>query len=370
MAHESALETNTGVRFDAGEVTGAIGDSITVLPIVVALAVTTRVSLAHALVFFGVFQVVWGVRYGLPISVEPMKALAGLAIAGSLTYHEYLGAGLIAGVVLLAFATTGTLSRVESWIGTPVIRGIQLAVALILLQTGVDLALGSPAIAAAGLAVAGVVIVAGYRRASALVVLAVGVGVALATAGFPALALPALGVFPGGWPTFTLGSVEGALAQLAMTVGNAAVATALLFDDLLDAEVSTDDLAGSMGGMCLVSIPLGGIPMCHGSGGLAGKYAFGARTGGANLVLGGLYLLAALVAGGGLLAAFPMAFLGVLLVLVAVQLGDAARESDHLPLTGAVGASGRQANRGGAVVGGAIAYWALQRGFLDRRSPS
>jgi hypothetical protein len=144
MAHISTFETSTRVRFDVGEVTGAIGDSITVLPIVVALAVTTPVSLAHTLLFFGVFQIVWGLWYELPISVEPMKALGGLAIAGGITYGEFLGAGLLAGLVLLAFAGTGTLSRVESWIGTPVIRGIQLAVALILLQTGVELALGAP----------------------------------------------------------------------------------------------------------------------------------------------------------------------------------------------------------------------------------
>ncbi|MEF8756867.1 MAG: putative sulfate/molybdate transporter, partial [Halobacteriales archaeon] len=293
MAHQPSFEVSRRVRFDVGEVTGAIGDSITVLPIVVALAVTTRVSLPHALLFFGVFQVVWGLRYGLPVSVEPMKALAGLAIAGGLTYGEFLGAGLLAGVVLLALAATGTLSRVEAWIGTPVIRGIQLAVALILLQTGVELALGAPGAAVGGLVVAGVVIAAGYRRASALVVLGVGVAVVLWSVGLPEPSVPAIGLFPEGGPAFTLGTLEGALAQLAMTVGNAAVATALLFDDLLDADVSVDDLAGSMGGMCLVSVPLGGIPMCHGSGGLAGKYAFGARTGGANVVLGGLYLLAA-----------------------------------------------------------------------------
>lgn len=360
MAHPPPFDFAHRVRFDAGEVTGAIGDSITVLPIMVALAVTTPVSLAHALLFFGVFQVVWGLRYGLPISVEPMKALAGLAIAGGLTYGEFLGAGLIAGAVLLGFAATGTLTRVEAWIGTPVIRGIQLAVALILLRTGIDLVLGAPGVAVGGFVVAAVVIAAGYRRASALVVLGVGIAVALLAAGVPTPDLPAFGLFARGGPTFTLVTIEGALAQLAMTVGNAAVATALLFEDLLDADVSVDDLAGSMGGMCLVSIPLGGVPMCHGSGGLAGKYVFGARTGGANVVLGGLYLLAALVAGGGLLAAFPMALLGVLLALIAVQLGAAARESDALLLTVGVGVFGLLVNVGVAFLAGAVAYWLLE----------
>jgi hypothetical protein len=58
MGSPTAVKTSLRTRFDAGEVTGAVGDSITVLPIVVALAVTTPVSLTHALLFFGVFQVV------------------------------------------------------------------------------------------------------------------------------------------------------------------------------------------------------------------------------------------------------------------------------------------------------------------------
>ncbi|MFC6772271.1 putative sulfate/molybdate transporter, partial [Halorubrum pallidum] len=142
------------VRFDRREVTGAIGDSITVVPLVVALALLTDVSLPHVLVAFGVFQVVWGVRYGLPISVEPMKALAALAIAGALTYAELALAGLVLGALLLVIGLTGTLARVERWIGEPVIRGVQFAVGLILLQTGVDLALGDPAFALVGVAIA------------------------------------------------------------------------------------------------------------------------------------------------------------------------------------------------------------------------
>ncbi|MFQ3293725.1 MAG: MFS superfamily sulfate permease-like transporter [Halobacteriales archaeon] len=216
-------------------------------------------------------------------------------------------------------------------------------------------------VAVGGVAVAGVVIAAGHRRASGLVVLGLGLVIAVANAGRPTVSVPTIGVFAHGWPALTLGTVEGTLAQLAMTVGNAAVATALLFDDPLDADVSVDDPAGSMGGMSLLSIPLGGIPMCHGSGGLAGKYAFGARTGGANVVVGGLYLLAALVAGGGPLAAFPMALLGVLLALVAVQLGDAARDSDGRLLTVSVGILGLLVNVGVAFVVGALVYLVLDR---------
>lgn len=79
------------------------------LPLVVALALLTQVSLPHVLVAFGVFQIVWGVRYGLPISVEPMKALAALAIAGALSLgkrvFESSNLALSAGIGLLAVFT-------------------------------------------------------------------------------------------------------------------------------------------------------------------------------------------------------------------------------------------------------------------------
>ena len=319
MAISERFGVGRGIRFDAGEWTGALGDSVTVLPIVVGLAALTPVSLSHALLFFGAFQVVWGLAYGLPLSVEPMKALAGLALAGTISAGEYVAAGLLAGVVLLVAAATGALSRVRRYVAEPVIRGVQLAVALLLVRAGVDLGLADPTPALAAAGVAAVVALAGYRRGAALAVLGVGLLLAVADAGVPAADLPALAAFPAGAPAFTTDALSATTGQLAMTVGNAAVATSLLLSDLFDAEVSADRLSASMGAMCLSAVPLGGIPMCHGSGGLAGKHAFGARTGGANLVLGGLYLAAVPFAG--VVAALPMAVLGVLLVVVAVHLG-------------------------------------------------
>ena len=171
-------EGRRSVAFGPRAVTGAIGDSITVIPLVVALALLTDVSLPHALAAFGAFQVVWGVRYGLPVSVEPMKALAALAIAGALTYAELALAGLILGVVLLAIGLTGTLAYVERWIGEPVIRGVQFAVGLVLLETGLGLAVEDPVVALVGVAIAG-----GFALAGAImffVVFMVGIGYGLA----------------------------------------------------------------------------------------------------------------------------------------------------------------------------------------------
>ena len=350
MAVVADIRERGTIELSVGEFTGALGDLITVLPILVALGALTPLPLAQTLLLFGAFQIVWGVYYGLPMSVEPMKALAGLAIAGAIGYGELLAAGLLAGVVLLVAGRTGTLAHLQQVVGEPVVRGIQLGVGLVLAVSGLELAVGDPVLAAAAVGITLVMVALGFRRASALAVLGFGGLLAVRAIGLPAPALPALAVFPTGLPPMTMGSAEGAAAQLAMTIGNAAVATSLLCSDLFDREVSADDLAESMGAMCLAAIPAGGLPMCHGSGGLAGKHAFGARTGGANLILGGVYLGLALIVG--VVAAFPTAVLGVLLVIVAAQLARSAMGTDQLALTVGIGVLAVLVNIGLAFVVG------------------
>ncbi|WP_049930660.1 putative sulfate/molybdate transporter [Halorubrum ezzemoulense] len=357
----SLSKSDHPVDFGSGEVTGAIGDSITVIPLVVALALLTDVSLPHALAAFGAFQIVWGVRYGLPISVEPMKALAALAIAGALTYAELALAGVILGAVLLAIGLSGTLGYVERWIGEPVIRGVQFAVGLVLLETGLRLAADDPLVALVGVAIAAVFALTGHGKASALAVALVGVAAALVVAGVPSPRLPGAPPTPAFGAALTRATVDGVVAQLAMTIGNAALATALLFSDLLDADITPDELSTSMGVTNLIAVPLGGVPMCHGCDGVAGKHAFGARTGGANLVLGGGYLVAALFATPALIAAFPLAMLGALLAVVAVSLARNVTDSGNRALSVGIGLLALATNLGVAFLVGIAIHLAWER---------
>ena len=357
----SASGGTRSVEFGPGAVTGAVGDSITVVPLVVALALLTDVSLPHALAAFGAFQIVWGIRYGLPVSVEPMKALAALAVAGALTYAELALAGVILGVVLLAIGLTGTLAHVERWIGEPVIRGVQFAVGLVLFETGIGLAVGDPTVALVAVGIAATLALAGHGTASALAVAAVGVATALVVAGPPTPRLPGIPPTPAFGSALTRATLDGVVAQLAMTIGNAALATALLFSDLLDAEVAPDELSTSMGLMNLIAVPLGGIPMCHGCDGVAGKHAFGARTGGANVVLGVGYLVAAPFATPALIAAFPLAMLGALLAVVAVSLARNVTDSGNRALSVGIGLLALATNLGVAFLAGIAVHLAWER---------
>jgi MFS superfamily sulfate permease-like transporter len=360
MAISIGYSSQCPLEFSFSEFAGALGDSVTVFPVVVAIAVLTELSLVHLLLGFAVFQIVWGLYYGLPVSVEPMKALAALVIAGALTAGELAVAGLLAGVVLLAIGWTGMLGRIERYVGQPVIRGVQVAVALILLETGVQLSLNGLTLALIATSIAVVVIVTGYQRASALIVLCVGTIFTIVQTGFPAPQLPTLAVTFPSLASVSGAMLEGTIVQLAMTVGNAAVATSLLLSDYYDADVPADDLATSMGVMNLAAIPLGAMPMCHGSGGVAGKYAFGARTAGSNLILGLIYAVAAVLAVG-VVAAFPLEMLGVVLGLIAIELGRAGLDTEYLPLTLGVGVLGLVTNVGVAFVVGIVGHFVLSR---------
>ncbi len=351
----------TELKFGTNEITGSIGDMVTVLPLVVALALLTNISLPHVLLAFGVFQIVWGLKYGLPVSVEPMKALAALAIAGALTYTELALAGLILGIVLLTIGRTGTLARVERWIGEPVIRGVQFAVGLILLETGLQLAVAELMFAGIGVLIALVIVLLGYKNASALVVLLVGIVMALITTGIPTPQWPGVPPVPPLTEGFTWRTADGLFAQLAMTIGNAALATSLLFSERFDADVTPDELSTSMGTTNLLAIPAGGIPMCHGCDGVTGKYEFGARTGGANIVAGVLYLGAAFFVTTALLSAFPLAMLGVLLAIIALSLTKSVFKSSNLALSVGIGVLTLLTNLGIAFIIGIVGHLLLTR---------
>ncbi len=358
--------------FSFGELSGALGDSITVLPLVVAIGALSDLSIGTILIGFGVFQIIWGVYYGIPISVEPMKALAALIIAGTLSTRGFLLAGFLAGIILLFIGRFRMLERIQAFIGEPVVRGVQFAVALLLLETGLQLGLQNILIALLALGIVLVLGVTGWHKGAPLVVLGLGAAITISQVGLPALSIPIVSTPLLSNEPIKYGSVIGAtLGQLVMTVGNAAVATSLLLADYYDAKISPDELSTSMGLMNLLAVPLGMIPMCHGSGGVAGKYTFGARTAGSNLILGGLYVVIAVFAGG-LVMAFPLSILGVILVVIALGLARTGLDSDHLGITLFVGVVSILSNVGVGFLSGLILYLIIRRSKDDGngRSPS
>lgn len=55
------------------EVSGSLGDLGTLLPLMIALAAQGSIQLGSTLVFSGVFNILTGMFYGIPLPVQPMK---------------------------------------------------------------------------------------------------------------------------------------------------------------------------------------------------------------------------------------------------------------------------------------------------------
>jgi MFS superfamily sulfate permease-like transporter len=121
-----------------------------------------------------------------------------------------------------------------------------------------------------------------------------------------------------------IGGAVLALPQLLLTLGNAVIAIREENNRLFpDRSVSEDAIATSTGLMNLISAVLGGIPMCHGAGGMAAHVAFGAKPGGAPIILGVVLLLLACFFSNSIevvFSVFPQSLLGVILFLTGMQL--------------------------------------------------
>lgn len=328
------------LRFDLGEASGALGDLGTFVPLVAALVAVCHLDLGSVLLFAGICNILSGVFFRQPIPVQPMKAIAAVGIAEAISPGAIAAAGLLAGGIVLVLGLTGLVRIVERHIPSPVVRGIQLGVGLKLLIKGIgmigpmDWALDGPVVAT--VAAAFVLITGRWSRfPSALFLFAAGVVMMLIAkpeileqVGFgwdgAALVIPSVDEWRDGF-------LRGAVPQLPLTLLNSVIAVCALSGDLFPGRaVGARQMAVSVGLMNVVGCWFGAMPMCHGSGGLAGQHRFGARTGGSVVMLGVAKILVAVLLGSGamvLLDAYPMSILGVLLCFAGVELALPARKA-------------------------------------------
>jgi SulP family sulfate permease len=351
-------------RLDRREIAGSLGDLGTLLPIAMGLVLVTKLDATAVFFCAGAYYILSGLYFRTVIPVQPMKVIGAYAIAQALEPAVISMAGLWMGLLLLLLSLTGAVTAMGRLVPKPAIRGVQLSVGIMLFAKGIRFMTGSPLIQtlqgdmqlpgflstlgplAVGLflgtlsALVILLLMDSRKVPAALVVLGGGAlaGLVLGSgqgfAGFsPSVHLPRILPygFPGSAATFldlaVLALTLIALPQLPMTLGNAIVSQADLtreyFGKKIAARQSFRALALSMGLANLASAAVGGMPMCHGAGGLAAHYRFGARTAGANLFIGVLLLLAAIVFGEktlALMSLVPLPVLGALLLFAGAQL--------------------------------------------------
>jgi xanthine/uracil/vitamin C permease (AzgA family) len=330
---ESARLRWGAIKFDRNELSGAFGDIGTDFPLIVGMILASDLDIASVLIMFGAMQLLTGFLYGLPMPVQPLKAVAILVIAQKLSGSIIYGAGLTIGITMLFLTVTGLVDWLGRVIPKSVIRGIQFGLGLKLASIALKnyvMADGVPGYWLAAIGFVLIIFLIGNRKyPPAIFVILLGViyafifkldaAAVVNSVGFstPKFFLPKL-------PDILTGFLVLALPQIPLSLGNSIFATKQLTHDLFpERPVTVRKISLTYSVINLINPFLSGIPTCHGSGGMAGHYTFGGRTGGSVIIYGLLYLLLGFFFSSGfgsIVEIFPLPVLGVILVFESLTL--------------------------------------------------
>ena len=324
------------------ECSGACGDLGTFIPHVIGAMTVAGLAPAGVLFGFAAFLIGTGLFYGLPIPVQPMKAVSAVILTDGLRPGEVAAAGMILGVVLLVLGATGAIGRFARLIPQSVSTGLQLGLGLLLGVLGIKLMFETPIIGFGALAFLFVLLRVPYCPAAPITLGAAAIAGWLSSGsvvpheiGF-AWSLPQI-VTPT-WPEVWHSLEIAVLPQLSLTLTNAIIVTASLsreFFPVAGQIASERNLALSSGLANVLLSPLGAMPMCHGAGGLQAQYRFGARTGLAPIIFGSVLLVLAVGFADNAAALFsiiPIGAVGALLIMAGIDLAISRRLFDARPL--------------------------------------
>lgn len=359
--------------FDRNELAGALGDIGVFVPIVAALVTFNGVNATMALVVAGLLYAASGIYFKVPVPVQPLKAVAAIAIASGVGPSVLSAAGIWMGAILVLLAVTGLADSIERLLSRPVIRGIQLALGLTLVKAGYELMMKKqfliggtkltfsafghalPVGLLAGIAGIAIILVfkTSKRWPASLIVIGLGALVGLFLGGYERLASLQVGMSP--WQSALPGRADFLLAltllvipQIPLTLANSIAATATTASAYFGRKahrVTPKALSLSLGAANTLSGLMGGMPLCHGAGGMTAHYKFGARSGGANLIIGMLLVLLGLLFGRSavtLMSLVPFSIYGILLMYLGLEhallIADSVEDKHHLFIALAIGA--------------------------------
>lgn len=319
-------------KFNLQELAGATGDYGTLLPLAIGYIVVCGLDPTGFLVMMGIATIITGLYFKIPMPIEPMKALAVFAIASGWQPSLIYASGIAMGIVWLFIGATGLMTWFARITPKSVVQGIQASLALLLaiealkfIQEGWMLTIISIII---------ILVLRNNRYApAAIILLIMGITImffqgTLLSIGGPYLTLPRPVSFSINqiWESI----VAVGLAQIPLTATNAVIATAYLIKEYFpERAVSEKKIALNIGIMNITLPFFGGMPLCHGAGGLAGQYYFGARTGGTNIMEGIIYIILGLFFSGSiviLFKGFPGAIIGAMMIMVSIGLLNFTRD--------------------------------------------
>ena len=354
------------IRLNLMEISGSLGDLATFLPLSIGLIAVNGVNATSLFLTTGLAYIAAGLYFGIPMPVQPLKATSAIAIAMAVGPDAISAVALWMGVLLVLLSLFDMKRIFDRSFPRPIVRGIQLGLGILLVKGGWKAIFGGddPAVPGmAGLPVLYCVAIAtvcggiiafsreSRRYPAALAVTAFGLLCGLLLSPSWGASFPATGWIRPEWglpidvDSFTV--LVLLLPQIPLTFANSLVATAETSRQYFGEDsrrVTIRGLSASLGALNLFAGLVGGMPVCHGSGGLTAHYRFGARTGGANLFIGGLFVLLALLFGGSIpkiVGLLPMSILGVMLIYVGIQharlVSDVMAAPRELAVAGSIG---------------------------------
>lgn len=346
------------IRFTRLELAGSLGDLGSLVPLSMGMILINGLSPSGIFLAAGLFYIVSGFYFRVPTAVQPMKVISAYAIAASLSAGQVMAATFMMALVLMVIGASGAMAWLSRYTPKATIRGVQLSTGLLLMTQGIKCMLGTSTLQAlsqksepyltiqqlgplpislligvVGAAVT-LMLLNNRRFPAGLVVIVFGVAMGILLGAYREIADVGIGislpvVMPFGLPRqvdLSFAFLALVLPQIPMTLGNAVLANEDLSKDFFGAaasRVTGKALCISMALANLGAYLVGGMPMCHGAGGLAAHYRFGARTAGSNLIIGLFMVVLVLLVGDQMVALFhavPMGILGVLLLFAGSQL--------------------------------------------------
>jgi hypothetical protein len=320
------------IKFNRNEFSGAFGDIGTDLPLIIGMLLATNLQISNTLIVYGILQIMTSLIYGIPMPVQPLKAVALIVITQNVSAEIIWGGGFAIGIIMLILTVSGLIVWLNKVIPKTVIRGIQLGLGLQLCLLAVKDYI--PADKTTGYIFAliafiiGLVLIGNRKYPPAIFILALGI-IYMFLFYFPILtnltfSVPKLIIPHLSYQNILSGLVLLAIPQIPLSLGNSIFATNQIATDLFpEKKITVKKIGFTYSLMNLISPLLGGIPVCHGSGGIAGHYTFGGRTGGSTLIYGLFYLILGILFSGnsaGTLMIFPKPILGVILLFEGIAL--------------------------------------------------
>jgi len=320
-------------KFTLAEFGGSLGDWGTLIPFIIGYVSIVGLNPAGIFLCVGITNIILGIKYNLPLPVEPQKTIGTVAISQKWSPNLVISTGFGTGIVWLILGFTKKLNVIVEKIPQIAVRGIQLGLGLILGWAALLLFSDNIILGVISMAII-IVLINNKRIPSAIILTILGIFIIFYTGALLlsqiSMGLPTFQFQIPTWENILIGMLIAGLAQLVLTLANVMIATVKLSKDLFPDKkdaIDANSLAFNMGLMNVINPFLGGIPQCHGSGGLAAQYAFGARTGGSMIMEGILEIFLGLFCSNLLFLIFmefPKAILGAMLLYTAILLGKIA----------------------------------------------